>query len=43
MPAAPSYVHGASAEALLGETVGGLLDRIAATYPERPALVLGEL
>lgn len=40
MPAAPSYVHGASAEALLGETVGGLLDRIAATYPERPALVV---
>ena len=37
--ATPSYVHGASAQSLLGDTVGGLLDRIAAAYPERPALV----
>ena len=34
-----SYVHGASARALLGETVGALLDRIAGENPNRPALV----
>ncbi|AIF46574.1 AMP-binding protein [Dyella japonica] len=39
MPAA-SYVQGASSQPLLGDTVGGLLDRIAAAYPERPALVV---
>jgi fatty-acyl-CoA synthase len=38
MPAA-SYVHGVSPQPLLGDTVGTLLDRIAASYPERPALV----
>ncbi len=38
--AAPSYVHGASTKPLLGDTVGGLLDRIAAAYGERPALVV---
>jgi len=38
--ATPSYVHGASAKPLLGDTVGGLLDRIAAKYPQRPALVV---
>ena len=37
--AIPSYVHGASALPLLGDTVGGLLDRVATRYPERPALV----
>ncbi|UPG94181.1 AMP-binding protein [Luteibacter aegosomatissinici] len=37
---APSYVNGASATPLLGETVGALLDRVAATWPERPALVV---
>ncbi|QRP63936.1 AMP-binding protein [Rhodanobacter sp. FDAARGOS 1247] len=37
--ATPSYVHGASLQPLLGETVGGLLDRVAAKYPQRPALV----
>jgi fatty-acyl-CoA synthase len=37
---AASYVHGASASPLLGETVGALLDRIAARWPERPALVV---
>jgi len=39
MPAA-SYVHGVSAQPLLGDTVGTLLDRIAATHPDRPALVV---
>src|SRR5574337_178333 len=37
--ARPSYVHGASNQPLLGDTVGALLDRVAAAYPERPALV----
>jgi fatty-acyl-CoA synthase len=37
---AASYVHGASATPLLGETVGALLDRIATRWPERPALVV---
>jgi fatty-acyl-CoA synthase len=37
---APSYVNGASATPLLGETVGALLDRIVAAWPERPALVV---
>jgi fatty-acyl-CoA synthase len=40
MNALPSYVHGASAKPLLGETVGALIDRIAATHPGRPALVV---
>lgn len=40
MSAAPSYVHGASAKSLLGDTLGSLVDRIAATHPERPALVV---
>jgi len=40
MPHAPSYVHGASATPLLGETVGELLDRVATRWPERPALVV---
>lgn len=35
-----SYVHGASAKPLLGDTVGGLLDRIATSHPEQPALVV---
>jgi fatty-acyl-CoA synthase len=34
-----SYVHGASGIPLLGETVGQLLDRIAAEAPDAPALV----
>src|SRR5664279_5703165 len=37
--ATPSYVHGADARPLLGDTIGSLLDRVAAAYPERPALV----
>ena len=40
MNAAPSYVHGASSMSLLGDTVGSLIDRIAAAHPERPALVV---
>src|SRR4051812_29515518 len=35
-----SYVHGASATPLLGETVGAMLARIVARWPERPALVV---
>jgi len=42
MPPAPSYVHGASDRPLLGDTVGSLLDRIAAAHPQRPALVVRE-
>ncbi len=38
--AAASYVHGFSAKPLLGETIGALIDRIAAAHPERPALVV---
>ncbi|MDI3262877.1 MAG: AMP-binding protein [Fulvimonas sp.] len=37
---APSYVNGASTKPLLGETMGTLLDRIAATHPDRPALIV---
>jgi len=40
MDHAASYVHGASATPLLGETVGVMLDRIATCWPERPALVV---
>jgi fatty-acyl-CoA synthase len=35
----PSYVHGASAVPLIGETIGMHFDRIAARFPERDALV----
>ena len=38
-PLAQSYVHGASAQPLIGETIGALLDRIAAAAPDAPALV----
>jgi fatty-acyl-CoA synthase len=34
-----SYVHGASDSPLIGETIGALLDRIAAETPDSPALV----
>jgi fatty-acyl-CoA synthase len=37
---AQSYVHGASASPLIGETIGALLDRIAAASPDSPALVV---
>ena len=40
MNAAPSYVHGGSSQPLLGDTLGSLIDRIAAAHPERPALVV---
>src|SRR3954447_2709049 len=35
----PSYAHGTSATALLGETIGENLDRAVAAYGEREALV----
>ncbi|HVJ54954.1 MAG TPA: AMP-binding protein [Aliidongia sp.] len=34
-----SYVHGVSDVALIGETVGAMLDRVAETHGDRPALV----
>lgn len=34
-----SYVHGASDVPMLGETIGALIDRIAARWPDQPALV----
>ncbi|WP_049621064.1 AMP-binding protein [Frateuria defendens] len=40
MSAAISYVNGTGTRPLLGDTVGGLLDRIAAAHAERPALVV---
>jgi fatty-acyl-CoA synthase len=40
MQAMPSYVHGLSVKPLLGDTVGSLLDRIAAAHPLQPALVV---
>jgi fatty-acyl-CoA synthase len=40
MQATISYVNGIATQPLLGDTVGALLDRIAATHPERPALVV---
>jgi fatty-acyl-CoA synthase len=38
MPA-PSYSHGTSATPLLGDTIGANFDRVAARFPDRPALV----
>src|SRR5271165_6406036 len=35
-----SYVHGASDQPLIGETVGQFFDAICAKYPSRPALVV---
>jgi fatty-acyl-CoA synthase len=35
----PAYAHGASSVPLLGDTIGGNLDRTADRFPERPALV----
>jgi fatty-acyl-CoA synthase len=34
-----SYVHGASGAPLIGETIGAVLERVAAGAPDRPALV----
>ena len=39
MASKPSYVHGASPVALLGETIGQNLDRTAARVPDNDALV----
>jgi len=39
-PLVQSYVHGASEIPLVGETIGALLDRIAAERPDGPALVV---
>jgi fatty-acyl-CoA synthase len=43
MPAAtaplPAYAHGTSLVPLLGDTIGGALERTAARVPDRPALV----
>ena len=36
---AQSYVHGASATALIGETISAHFDRVAARWPDRDALV----
>jgi fatty-acyl-CoA synthase len=38
-PAVPSYASGTSAQPLLGDTIGDNLDRTAATFPDRDALV----
>jgi fatty-acyl-CoA synthase len=35
-----SYVHGATPQKLLGETLGANFDRMAAKFPDRPALVV---
>ena len=40
MSNAISYVHGTSVMPLVGETIGANFDRIAASYPERDALVV---
>ena len=37
---APSYVHGSSDLALIGETIGAHFDRMAARYAERDALIV---
>jgi fatty-acyl-CoA synthase len=36
---AASYVHGAASEPLLSQTIGGALERAAAAWPDRTALV----
>jgi fatty-acyl-CoA synthase len=40
MSVATAYAHGVSATPLLGETIGSNLDRIAARYPDREAVVV---
>ena len=40
MPLTQSYTHGASHQALLGETIGAVLDRIADRLPDSEALVV---
>ena len=39
-PNGQSYLCGQAREPLLYETIGGCLDRIAAAYPDQPALVV---
>ncbi|MFM9591135.1 AMP-binding protein [Streptomyces scabiei] len=39
MSGAPSYTHGTSATALLGDTIGAGLDRAVAAWPDREVLV----
>jgi fatty-acyl-CoA synthase len=36
---APSYAHGTSTVALIGETIGRCFDRTVARFAERPALI----
>ncbi len=36
---APSYAHGTSTVALIGETIGRCFDRTVARFPDRPALI----
>jgi fatty-acyl-CoA synthase len=38
--AAPSYAHGTSTVALIGDTIGGYFDRTVARWGDRPALVV---
>jgi fatty-acyl-CoA synthase len=40
MPNLISYVHGSASTPLIGETIGANLDRIAATYSDRDAVVV---
>ena len=40
MAVTPSYVHGTSSEPLIGETVSGLFDRIAAEHADGDALIV---
>ena len=40
MPLTRSYTHGASDQPLLGETIGGALDRIVERFSDREALVV---
>ena len=39
-PKGLSYLCGQANEPLLYETIGACMDRIAATYPDQPALVM---
>src|SRR5689334_10398182 len=36
---APSYLHGVSDQALIGNTIGAHFDRAVARWPDRPALI----
>jgi fatty-acyl-CoA synthase len=37
---APSYMHGASDQPMIGDTIGVHFDRIVARFPNRPALIV---